>query len=263
MLKWEDGPGEEPVFPVLPERGTGADHRLRRYRHDVARRQPRHPGQHDAGRHRAGERLHDAALHPAQLPRRALPRDPPGAHRHRTPVRPASREPRGAGRARRAHPGSGRVPSALRACRLFLRGEAPDPVRRRFHDTVGAHGGGGRPLGFRQEHPFAPAVPLLRRAGRLRAHQRPRHPPTDAGQPARGDRHRAPGHGAVQRQHLLQHPVWPARSAARGSDRRGESRPTSTSSSSRCPTGTTPRSASAGSSSPAAKSSGWRSPARC
>ncbi len=43
-----------------------------------------------------------------------------------------------------------------------------------------------------------------------------------AGHRARGDRHRAAGHGAVQRHDLLQHPVRPAHRRARGSHRRGQ-----------------------------------------
>ena len=69
-----------------------------------------------------------------------------------------------------------------------------------------------------------------------RAHpdRRPGHPRGDAEKPARGHRHRAAGHGAVQRQHLLQHRLR----AAGGERARKSSRPhgrrTSTSSWNRC-----------------------------
>ena len=44
------------------------------------------------------------------------------------------------------------------------------------------------------------------------------------GQPARGDRHRAAGHGALQRQHRIQHRLRPARRDARRDRRRGGAR---------------------------------------
>jgi hypothetical protein len=64
------------------------------------------------------------------------------------------------------------------------------------------------------------AVPLLRHHGRLGAHQRlgPARAAAEFG--AGRDRHRSAGHGAVQRHHLLQHPVRPAHGSARGSHRR-------------------------------------------
>jgi ABC-type transport system involved in Fe-S cluster assembly fused permease/ATPase subunit len=75
---------------------------------------------------------------------------------------------------------------ALRERQLRLRRQAPDPVRRRFRHPRRQHGGGGRPLRLGQIHARPPAVPLLRRAGRRAAHQRPRPAQPHPGQPARG-----------------------------------------------------------------------------
>ncbi len=63
-------------------------------------------------------------------------------------------------------------------------------------------------------------VPLLRHHLRLGENQRLGPACTAAGFGARRDRHRAAGHGAVQRHDLLQHPVRPTGGPARGSHRR-------------------------------------------
>ena len=52
---------------------------------------------------------------------------------------------------------------ALRARELRLRPGAADPARRELRDPGRQDGGGGRPVGRRQEHAGAAAVPLLRR----------------------------------------------------------------------------------------------------
>jgi len=54
-------------------------------------------------------------------------------------------------------------------------------------------------------HSGAAPVPLLRRQRGPHHHQRSRHSRRDAVVPARRDRHRAPGHGALQRHDSLQH----------------------------------------------------------
>ena len=85
----------------------------------------------------------------------------------------------------------------------------------------------------------------------------------DADQPAPGHRHRAAGHGAVQRHGRIQHRLRPPRrhaaggrgSRARGPHPRLHLPPR--------PRATTPWWASAGSSCPAARSSAWPSRARC
>jgi len=64
--------------------------------------------------------------------------------------------------------------------------------------------------------PVAPAVPLLRRQRRAHPDRRPGHPRGHAAKPACSHRHRAAGHRAVQRQHLLQHRLRPAHRYARG-----------------------------------------------
>ncbi|MDQ0394254.1 ATP-binding cassette subfamily B protein [Labrys monachus] len=65
------------------------------------------------------------------------------------------------------------------------------------------------PSGGRKIDDIPPAVPLLRRQWRPRADRRPGHPRRHPEIAARGDRHGAAGHGAVQRHHPLQHPLWP------------------------------------------------------
>ena len=73
----------------------------------------------------------------------------------------------------------------------------------------------GRAVGGGQVDARAAAVPFLRPDGGpdhdRRAGHRARHP----GQPARRDRHRPAGHGAVQRHHRLQHRLWPRRAPGR------------------------------------------------
>ena len=92
----------------------------------------------------------------------------------------------------------------------------------------------------------AAALPLLRRDRRRGADRRAGRARRDAGEPARGDRHRAAGHRALQRHDLLQHRLWPARArrARRSRRRRGPRR--STTSSPAAARATTPWSASAG-----------------
>jgi ABC-type multidrug transport system fused ATPase/permease subunit len=104
------------------------------------------------------------------------------------------------------------VPS--RACdrripqrRLPLRAGPPDPGGRQLHDPCRAPGGRRRPLGVGQVDARAPAVPLLRRERGRRAGQRRRYPRGAPAIAARRDRHRAAGHGAVQRHDPLQHSV--------------------------------------------------------
>ena len=55
----------------------------------------------------------------------------------------------------------------------------------------------------------------------MHQHRRPGYPRRHPAQPARRHRHRAAGHRAVQRQHLLQHRLRPPR----GQPRRNRSRP--------------------------------------
>ena len=162
----------------------------------------------------------------------------------------------------RAGPGDG----ALRARRLRLRRRArPDPARRELRDPGRQDGGGGRASGRRQVDAGAAAVPLLRRAAaaRITIDGQDIRDVTQASLRAR-DRHRAAGHGAVQRHHRLQHRLRPARAPADARSRRPRARRISTTSSSALPDGyDDARSASAASSSRAARSSAWRSRARC
>ena len=69
--------------------------------------------------------------------------------------------------------------------------------------------GDRRPLGRRQVHHLAAAVPALRHFRRPHPDRRPGHPAGDADVAAGGDRHGSAGHRAVQRHHPLQHPLRP------------------------------------------------------
>jgi hypothetical protein len=109
---------------------------------------------------------------------------------------------------------------ALRARELRLRPRAPHPARRELRDPGGQDGGGGRPVGRRQEHAGAAAVPLLRRQWRRITIDGQDIRSGHAGQPAPGHRHRAAGHGAVQRHGGIQHRLRPPRRhAGRGGSR--------------------------------------------
>jgi ABC-type multidrug transport system fused ATPase/permease subunit len=136
-------------------------------------------------------------------------------------------QPRDPGRAD-ARPLFAAAPPAARPCevefdrrRLCLRAQPTDPARRELQSRRWQDGGRGRPQRLGQIHAGAPAVPLLRRAAAARCASTVPTCAAAPGQPARGDRHRAAGHGAVQRHPLLQHPVRPPRGAARRSHRRG------------------------------------------
>ena len=74
-----------------------------------------------------------------------------------------------------------------------------------------------RSVGVRKVDARAPSLPLLRRERRARHGRRAGHPRRAAGELARADRHRSAGHGALQRQHRVQHRVRPARRDARRS----------------------------------------------
>ncbi|SCM70797.1 hypothetical protein KL86PLE_10283 [uncultured Pleomorphomonas sp.] len=208
------------VLAVLAQHGAGGDlHRRRRRVHgDVG---PRGGGRHpDARRLRAAQHAADAARHPAQFHRLHVPRDPPGRHRPRADVRPPGRA---GGDRRRAECRPARRQGrfgALRGRALRLRPRPPDPEGHHLRDPGRQDGGRRRAVGRRQVDAVAPPVPLLRRHLRPRHHRRPGHPRRDAGELAVGHRHGAAGHRAVQRQHLLQHPLRPAgrhrRRGARG-----------------------------------------------
>ena len=90
--------------------------------------------------------------------------------------------------------------------------------------------------------------------------RRPGYPRRDPAQPAARDRRGAAGYGAVQRHDLLQHRLWPARSAAEPRSRKPPASHVSTISSRRCRTAIRRWSASAASSFRAARSSASPSP---
>ena len=103
------------------------------------------------------------------------------------------------------------------------------------------------PTGAGKSTLVAPAVPLLRRRRRRASAidgQDVRDVTQDSAAPR--DRHRAAGHGAVQRHHLLQHRLRPPRARRASEVEAGRARSrTSTTSSCACPTATRPRWASA------------------
>jgi len=105
--------------------------------------------------------------------------------------------------------------------RLSLRAGAADPLRRELHHRRRPSRRGGGPFGLRQVDHRAPPVSLLRRRCGRDPRQWRRPARGEAGEPARGDRHRPPGHGALQRHDPLQHPLRPAGGERRGGVRGG------------------------------------------
>ena len=103
-----------------------------------------------------------------------------------------------------------------------------------------------RPVGRRQVDGQPAAAALLRRDERQNHDRRTGHPRRHAGSPARRDRRRAAGHGAVQRHDLLQHQLRPRRCDRRRGRRRRKDGADRRLRRGRCPTATTRWSASAG-----------------
>ena len=143
---------------------------------------------------------------------------------------PARRPLRGR---RRRGPVRGRPTSAM------IR-ERADPARRSISTSrpgrtlavVGPSGAGKSTL-------VAPALPLLRADRRADHDRRPGHPRRHPGEPARRDRHRPAGHGAVQRHDRLQYRLRPRRRHPGARSRRRRAAPRSTISSPACPTAMT------------------------
>ncbi len=245
MQRWEKAAVRSQTSLSLPQRHAERDHRRGRDADHVAgdrRRGRRHDDDRRSG---ARQRVHDPDLHPAQFPGRALSRGQAGAGRHGADVRADRRAYRGGRRAGRAGARRRRGGGPFRARRLRLRGEPADPVRRELHDPGRQNRGRRGPVRRRQEHALAAAVPLLRRDGRAHHGERTGSAGRAPGQPARGDRHRAAGHGAVQRQRssTTSPTAAPARRTTRSSRRRSSRR--STPSSSAPPRATRRRSANA------------------
>ena len=219
------GRGHERDVARAPERRPELHHR---HRGDAAH-DLRRPGggraDADPGRSRAHQRSADPALHTTQLPRHGLSGDQAGAHRHGPHVRAAHGEPRDRGHRRRVGAAGGPRRGSLRERELQLRPEANDSARRELRDSRRQQGRGGGALGVGQVHALAPPLSLLRRERRPHHGARPRPPRREAGEPARRDRHRSAGYGALQRHDLLQHPLRPAGRVARRSHRGGARSP--------------------------------------
>ena len=231
----------------------GGLHAARRARRDQRRAHRR--------RFRDDQRDPDAALSAAQLHGHGLSRDQAGPDRHRDHVRAAARaggDRRPAGRqAAPRQEGRGQVRERL----VRLRSRAADPEECELRGAGGQDGGHRRAVRRRQIHHLAHLVPLLRVVRRPRADRRPEHQRRDAGLAARGDRHGAAGHGAVQRHHRVQHPLRQTRCEHGRGARGGAARPDR-----RLHYDAAARLSLAGrrtglETCPAARSSGWRSPA--
>ena len=175
--------------------------------------------------------LHDPALHPAQLPGRALPRDQavpdrPGedvraarARTARSPTRPA-RQPLRAARRRRC---------ASSDVSFGYDADRDDPARRQLRDPGRQDGRGGRPVGRRARARWRGccSASTTSTPGRITIDGQDIREVTQKSLRA-GDRHRAAGHGAVQRHGRIQHRLRPHRRRAAPRSRRRRARRTST-----------------------------------
>ena len=130
------------------------------------------------------------------------------------------RAPRDRGPAGRGGAAAGARGGALRARRFQLRAEAPDPARRRpsRYPRAARSRWSARAARASRRSRGCSTASTTWAAGAVLGERR-RRPRPQADEPARGDRHRAAGHRALQRHDLLQHPLRAARRDARGSDR--------------------------------------------
>ena len=97
-------------------------------------------------------------------------------------------------------------------------------LRPRPRHSAGHELRGRRPVGRRQVDHRAAALPLLRSDRRAHPDRRAGHRRGQPGQPARGDRHRPAGHGAVQRHASATTSATAATGASAGGDREGGAR---------------------------------------
>ena len=111
--------------------------------------------------------------------------------------------------------GGERRRGALRARRFPLRAEPPDSVRRVVRHSRGAHDRGGRPERLGKIDAGAASLSLLRRQRRQHHHRPAGFARGAAVECSQCDRHRAAGHGAVQRFDRIQHRLRTARRDAR------------------------------------------------
>ena len=121
---------------------------------------------------------------------------------------------------------------ALRGRELRLRAGAADPARRELRDPGRQDGGRGRPVGLRQVARWRGCctASTTSSGGRITIDGQDIREVTQASLRA-GDRHRAAGHGAVQRHGRIQHRLRPPRRRRAPRSRRRRARRTSTTSS--------------------------------
>ena len=142
------------------------------------------------------------------------------------------------GGVRRPRPRRRRRADRVRRRRVRIRPQTPAAPRRDLRDPGRAHARDRGTVRRGKVDGEPAAVPLLRRGRRRGADRRAGRARGHEVEPARGHRHRPPGHGAVQRHRLLQHRLRAAGRDAGGSRARGAARPHPTTSSSPPPTGT-------------------------
>ena len=223
------------LLNVIAER----DHRVRGDADHVARDGGRGRRHDDHRRPRARQRVHDPALHPAQLPRRASTarssrRWPTWSGCSSSPPRTPRSPTR---RARRRWPcGDGEV--RFEHVDFSYETEPADPVRRELRDSRRARRwpwSGPRARASRRSRGCCSAS-TTSRAGAITINGQDIRDVTQASA-ARGDRHRAAGHRAVQRLDRVQHRLRAGRRHARRDRRRRASWRRSTTSSSSLPDG--------------------------
>ncbi|KAF1855516.1 hypothetical protein Lal_00008053 [Lupinus albus] len=175
-------------------------------------------GQGGIHRRPAGVRadLSDSAVPAARHARHGLSHDPAGPDRHGRNVPPDRYGGRSRRRTGRARAGCAPALGGLRQRGVRLRSRPYHPARpfvRRAGRQPRRH---RRPFGRGQVHHRPADVPLLRSVDGPHPDRRAGYRRRHAGVPARRDRHRAAGFGAVQRHHRLQRGLWPRRRDAGG-----------------------------------------------
>jgi ATP-binding cassette subfamily B protein len=163
-------------------------------------------------------------LSAAELHRLHLPRNPAGPDRHRADVRPA-RCAAGSDRQAGRQAVGARVRAGSSASTTCISPTTPtaDPQGRELRGARRARPSPSSARPALASRPSRGCSTASTTSSRGRHHHRwagcPRRHP---GEPARGHRHGAAGHRAVQRHHRLQHPLWPPRASEAGSAQAAE-----------------------------------------